>query len=408
MNNIGTALVYGHDRDCIHRDVKECNIFVNIEKNNITHAVLGDYGLAKYASDVDMELTCEIVTISHRSPEIEMSSYLDSELLFNALKSPEESINSNTTYSGDEELILRYDDRIDTWSYCMVLVFMLTGQSFYDYYDSTKQPSFSSALVNPNIFKLILNYADKYCHPTLKYKEFYLNKILKVGLSEYRNRTQVRFLCQNINEFIKINNIKLNGPTYELEEKLPPVKTNPICIYFHKSTDKFDFLKSFKLTHIQHIDFFQILTRENINNDAIWVATSNLYSHTLTFTNCLNCLQIPINNSMIFAVCYILVQYVLIDKYNQNTFFQTFFQKKSITTLIIVILHHCNYNIIHLFGYIHCSKSKPDLLEPDLLEPDLLEPDLLEPDLLEPDLLEPDLLEPDLLEPDLSKLNING
>lgn len=152
--DISSAIAHCHDHGILHRDVKEKNIVIEMDGVKIVRAILIDFGLAVLLSD-KKQLNNEVITLSHRPPEIEDYN----ELLCNGG--------------------LIYDGRVDTWSFGIVMIWMLTSKSFYNEFDN-----FSESLLNGNVVKHSKYFIQRYAHC----KSIKLRNIINMCLQPYNTR----------------------------------------------------------------------------------------------------------------------------------------------------------------------------------------------------------------------------
>lgn len=279
LNNIGSAIAFAHSRNVLHRDIKESNILVNVINGTITDAILCDFGFGKYASEADHKPDYEIVTASHRSPELEMNISGDFHVI-----SVEKNTNSNY------ELIFKYDHRIDVWSYGMVLLFMISSYNFHEYVcDQGKK--FSHVLKNTEeFFKMASKFLRKYRRHSLRHFDFY-NYILQICFSKYETRKSMTHVLTEINKFIKINDVHIAGTLYESSldvmekfceislERLSKIN-NSIQFTYRKKKNYISVCVALKEQWrplITDINFKLILTKNNIHNISLYHAMTNLF-----------------------------------------------------------------------------------------------------------------------------------
>lgn len=107
--NIGLGLNEMHSRKIMHRDIKPKNILVVKEKDSLANVKLCDYGLSKQVAE-HQEITGSTVlgTFDYFAPE-----------LYDLM---------NKRMTG-EVTRLRYDHKIDVWSYGILLYFSLYGKT---------------------------------------------------------------------------------------------------------------------------------------------------------------------------------------------------------------------------------------------------------------------------------------
>lgn len=376
MNNLASAITHSHNKNIIHRDIKESNILVSLseETGEINKAVLCDFGLGKYAIDIDHRPDYEMVTISHRAPEMELSLHGD---LKQVTESSGELLNQiERKKINDYEFLFKYDNRIDTWSFGMVLLFLMTGESFYSFVQSKHQ--FSDVLKNISEFYQFVNrFLGKYVNRDLKYLDFYMD-ILRMTLARYEDRVSMEVVFVTVNKFIASCNIPLNGFIYAInpESKKLPRCFVPANIQRVSGTVEFiykkkrsvqamwkNFVEKCKNTVLCEIPFLEILSRDNIDNIGLFVATDNLFKNTVKYQeNLSEIFGIKISPDMIFASCYILSTCVLIDNHAaDDCVWGSLSGEDHLIKIAFQILTFHDYNIIPLFGFL--ANQDLDILE---------------------------------------------
>lgn len=195
LDNLLAALLYCQSKDVIHRDIKEANIFVNFtlksrfgkNKRVITNLVLADFNISKYKY-CDNSNTSKIMTVSHRSPEISKA----------LLK------NNNCVY----------DDRIDVWSFCIVLSYLITGKSFYLYLHNSYLITDPGIIYNSSKLGIIMKHFIKlFAYKKLKHIQLY-TKLISDGITTYINRKTFNQLHNTIYVYSVKNNIPFKRNVY--------------------------------------------------------------------------------------------------------------------------------------------------------------------------------------------------
>ena len=130
---------------------------------------MADFGISKYKYNIPDTCRSDVITISHKPPELQ----------------------------GDTK-ISSYDERIDVWSFCVVLTYLITGKSLYAFILNGYTGICDDILTNINKLKIAINhFLLIYVNPALYHMELY-KKILKHGLTSYKNRctfTKINEIC---------------------------------------------------------------------------------------------------------------------------------------------------------------------------------------------------------------------
>lgn len=377
MNNISSAITYSHDRDILHRDIKEGNILVDIVDESISKVMLCDFGLGKYSISSDQRPEYEMITISHRPPELELSLAGD---IHQVLAMGQERINQSTNGKEKDkpnyELLFRYDNRVDVWSVCMVLVFMMTGESFYGYVHQ-KGLEFSYVLKNIDEFYILLNkFLSKYVNRSLEHLDFYM-EILRIGLNRYENRPAMVDILRMINKYIQSNKIEISGDLYAAPEKITAKPKFISAEKMNNASGNVQFCYKKKISYdplvkslkeawqplIHDIDFRSVLTKERLDNNALLSATNNLYHASIPHKDKISLdINIHTSDGMIFASCYALACLVLVDLCNENPVVKHLVNDSSIFQVMLKILSYFNYNIIPLFKFVQPEEEKLEYL----------------------------------------------
>lgn len=193
ITSILSAIINCINNKILHRDIKEKNIFVKYElkslnnkgkkKRNITNVVLADFNISKYNYNISSLNRQKIMTVTHRPPEIS-----------NAVK-----LNQH----------FDYDERVDVWSFCIVISYLITGESFYSFLNN------GYTEINPNIFfsvnklKIALYHFLKIYAKKLKHINLY-KKIIFMGIKPYKNRHKFSDIYMRIYKYCSKNSINHN------------------------------------------------------------------------------------------------------------------------------------------------------------------------------------------------------
>ena len=180
VKNIISALIYCHKNYILHRDVKENNIFINcnlLDNNHriITDVVLADFNISKYKFNTSELNSYKIMTITHRSPEIN-----------EAIK------NKNH---------IKYDERIDVWSFCIIITYLITGKKFYDFLKYSYVKLLPDIMSDPEKIIIILKHFLKiYENKQLIHLKLY-KKIIFMGIASYYHRCYPIDILNTINTY---------------------------------------------------------------------------------------------------------------------------------------------------------------------------------------------------------------
>jgi serine/threonine protein kinase len=173
INALISANMYCNSKKILHRDIKESNILIDYTTDNninhITNIALADFGISKYKYNIPATCRSNVITISHKPPELQ----------------------------GDTKMIT-YDERIDVWSFCVVLTYLITGKSLYTFILNGYTGICNDILTNITKLKIaITHFLLIYVNPELYHIDLY-KKILKHGLTSYKNRytfTKINKIC---------------------------------------------------------------------------------------------------------------------------------------------------------------------------------------------------------------------
>jgi serine/threonine protein kinase len=222
INALISANMYCNSKRILHRDIKESNILINYTtQNNVVHItdiVLADFGISKYKYNI---LTnSDVITISHRPPELH----------------------------GDTKINI-YDERIDVWSFCVVLTFLITGKSLYTFIINGYTGICDDILTNITKLKIVIShFLLIYGNTELNHIELYKN-ILKHGLTSYKKRytfTDINEICKlyAIEHKLEYINVSYNKVESRIPKKLTPAWIRNIHgILEHHDVVLFTFIK---------------------------------------------------------------------------------------------------------------------------------------------------------------------
>lgn len=209
INGLLSAILYCNTKNILHRDIKEKNIFVNYkfesdkkndttkQKRIITSVVLADFNISKYKYQTQSINNYKIMTISHRSPEI-----------------------SNAILNNKH---FNYDERIDVWSFCVVISFLITGKSFYSFLTDGYLLIDNNIIYNVEKMIIIMKHFIKiYASKKLKHIDLY-KKIIFMGIKSYHYRSTFMDLHNEIKCYITKKNLtyKLNDFYYNRSPEQP-------------------------------------------------------------------------------------------------------------------------------------------------------------------------------------------
>jgi len=216
MNGLISAVLYSHSNNILHRDIKEKNILVNYKytfigttrKRVLTNVVLADFNISKYKFGIKSINKSRIMTISHRPPEVSL-----------ALR---------------DHKHLDYDSRVDVWSFCIVLSFLITGKSFYSFINGGYLKIDPSLMYNVNSMIIAMSHFLKiFLNKTLIHNTLY-KKIIFMGMSDYINRTTFHEIHQVMRDYINVKNIPIKIEKNNYQVISPEQELSPKLIY--KST----------------------------------------------------------------------------------------------------------------------------------------------------------------------------
>jgi serine/threonine protein kinase len=214
VNGIISAVLYCHAKHILHRDIKESNVFVKYilkspngtgqKKRELTDVVLADFNISKYKYKIQSINRAKIMTISHRSPEI------------------------STAILNNHHL--NYDDRIDVWSFCIMISFLITGKSFYSFLNDGYLSIDPSIIYSANKLQIALAHFIKiYASKKLIHLDLY-KKIIYMGIREYKHRSTFTEIYSVIETYITSNQLPYTINKYIINIFSPEQDTRQINI----------------------------------------------------------------------------------------------------------------------------------------------------------------------------------
>jgi serine/threonine protein kinase len=314
INSLLSAIIYCNSKNILHRDIKEKNIFVNFKyikyttnkvikkKRIITDVVLADFNISKYKYQIQSINKHKIMTVSHRPPEI-----------------------SNAILSNKH---FNYDERVDVWSFCIVLSFLITGKSFYSFLNDGYLSIDNTIICSAYKLNTIMTHFIKiHASKKLKHIDLY-KKIIYMGIKPYTYRSTF----MDINNLIKLYacDKKL---AYKLNVNVDLYPKSPEQILTNKIVNESELI--YKLHHILGY------------NNAIIVTYYKIYNKMI--------LQNFVFNDVNMIALYIIIVLLVLDKIISidsiihiliNNFNNKNISKISIETEIANIVKNNNYKLL--------------------------------------------------------------
>lgn len=320
INNLLAALLFCKSKNVLHRDIKECNIFINyttaskINKPNhrtITELVLGDFNISKY--NIKNKKRCCIMTPTHRSPEIWKSM---------SLRKP-----------------IEYDDRVDVWSFCVVVSYLITNRSFYVFLTERYLENDPNILHSSIKQKVAMgHFLNIYTRKRLRHINIF-TKIIYMGMKPY----DTRYTFDDIyNELMKYTSsvTDITIPNMKPYSRLIPSPEISCNMFFSR-----------------YLTFVNVLHNRIKNNDVV------LY----TFYNNISCMAIDLQIDPHYTLIaeYLLTSYIINDRHkNIGTYLKkikqrslvdsdkinNIFQNVSaeiIKSVVIKLLNTSHFNILY-------------------------------------------------------------
>jgi serine/threonine protein kinase len=253
ITSIISAIVHCHKNSVLHRDIKEKNIFVNCNtsdenKRVLTDIVLADFNISKYKYKIPELNTNKIMTITHRSPEI----------------------NEAIIYNNK----ITYDERVDVWSFCIIITYLITGKKFYNFLKHSYVKLMPNIMSDAEKIIIVLKHFLKiheYKH--LVHLNLY-KKIIFMGIASYDNRCSISDILNSINDYnkkIQLYNIEIYN-TEDIPFIYPAVLRVPYIYEIHQLLQNHDIILSsfnefhfhisnndFQFTHLYNVALYFII-----------------------------------------------------------------------------------------------------------------------------------------------------
>lgn len=191
LHKLISAMLYCISNDILHRDIKERNIFVNYSSvenlRTLDDIVLADFNISSINYYVHSMKKSEINTISHRSPEIYKSIKLSTNI--------------------------KYGEKTDVWSMCIVLSFLITNHSFYGFLSGSYLQIDPDIMGNVNNMTIVMKHFLKlFANNNLKHIDLY-KKIIFMGIQHHQTRSTFQEIFDILRDYNQINgNYNLEFP----------------------------------------------------------------------------------------------------------------------------------------------------------------------------------------------------
>jgi serine/threonine protein kinase len=278
MNNLLESLLFCKSKHILHRDIKERNIFINYTTNNkngkyaknriISELVLADFNISKYKYDIMQR--GDIMTSTHRSPEI-----------WRSMKNKKQ---------------LEYDERVDVWSFCVVLVYLITNHSFYEFLTNGYLKIDKTIVYSTTKMKIVMDhFINIYSMDNIVHIDFF-KKIINMGIRPYSTRCTFNEIQNAILNYTRHTNIPIT-----------PKIIHQRCQITKPPETSFNRLFS------QHSIWIKQLHEIIENNDI--VLTTFYKNMTHIFKDSSN------TNYHILIAVYILTSYIMKDTYKNLDFY---------------------------------------------------------------------------------------
>lgn len=280
INNLLASVLFCKSKNILHRDIKERNIFINyknISPNNrqkrqkgriINELVLADFNISKYKYAIKQR--GDIMTSTHRSPEIWQSMY--------------------------DKKQLEYDERVDVWSFCVVLSYLITNHSFYEFLISGYLKIDPTIVYSATKMKIVMDHFIKiYSIKKLKHLDFFI-KIINMGIQTYDTR------CS-------FNNIQTEMLNYTRNTN---ITVSPKITHSHLPLTKSPELP-FNRLFSQHLVWIKQLHDNMENNDLVLATFYKNITHIFKNSH-------DINYHILLAA-YILTTYIMKDTHKNLDFY---------------------------------------------------------------------------------------
>jgi len=282
INNLLASLLFCKSKNIMHRDIKEKNIFINFKNNSpttrrkqnkkrhISELVLADFNISKYKYTINTKHRCDIMTSTHRSPEIWKSMSLKKHI--------------------------EYDERVDVWSFCIVLSYLLTNHSFYDFLNESYLKIDPSIVSSAAKMKIAMNHFIKiYSRKKLVHIDFF-KKIMNMGIKSYTSRCTFNTIQAEMLSYTHdLNDIVISPKmTYSnLKMSSPEIQCNRLF-----------------LSNSQWVRRFH----DTLSNNNTVLST---FYKNITYT-CRNSTNV---NQYIMLALYLLISYTMNDNYKHIDFY---------------------------------------------------------------------------------------
>jgi len=320
LRDISRALAHCQTKKILHRDIKEDNILIEFKDGKFHKAHLIDFGLACLPI-LDIDLSGNIVTPTHRPPEI-----------------PEKS---------------KYDYRVDTWGFGMVIVFLVTGHEFLKYTELSSEEFIKLTKNREKFLKKLQNFIDTKCLPDLKHRKFYA-KLINMCIKPYDSRMHMAEIHDIITKFIEDTKIDLPK-----EEKyiMWPVKqhTEDQIVAW---TDNFS-INLFNMDKwIEMEDLYAFINDDEREDLKILIRIFlKLMEVKLFFINT--------STDLIYSAIYMLFEMTLIDYTTEVDIYVSCFRKssrkfeqKKILETVLSIINITDNNVLDIMQECYAIKNK--------------------------------------------------
>lgn len=362
LNHLAAAISIAHVMRIIHRDIKERNILLKFDsEDQIIGAVLADYGLSTYAPAMcDSNPAYEVITISHRPPELGIC-------LEGTPQSVAEyyTILGSATQEPGTNMVFHYDSRIDVWSFGIVLLYLLTGKSFYAYIIGQNLDFLSVTRIPSSMKVHIDKFLAKHINPELSHVKFYMD-VLERALMPYELRNHMNAILQFMVDYTgslphdpDVMLVKSRGHLYDIHIGAD-LGYEPVYLTYAKKSDSSLIvralraeLRSVGIDNFCDINFSNAFTEVTVPNPAVFSAMTNLYKHVSVAcaASIEKLLGAEIQNILcLLPVCWVIVSCVLTDSGASDELALGLVEHEFIKKLMCHTLSELNYNAIPLFG----------------------------------------------------------
>jgi serine/threonine protein kinase len=251
-----SAMLYCISKDILHRDIKENNIFVNYSDTGncrtLTDVVLADFNISSVNYYVHIAQTSEINTVSHRSPEI--------------CKSLKFSTN------------IKYGEKTDVWSICIVLSFLITNHSFYGFLSDSYLHINPDIICNvDNIIIVMKHFLKLFANTKLKDIKLY-KKIIFMGIQHYSTRNTFQEIFDILRDY-NIKNKKYDLKFSKINQIIAPAIINSRILV--KNTENIRYLHRKLQIHDSVLMIFYKLIMKTENNIDSEMLSSEVFLLTI-------------------------------------------------------------------------------------------------------------------------------